>query len=245
MLKPSQPLVLTEVDEPPTKECLMPAVEICVSDVESAVSAEKGGAERVELCQCLEVGGVTPSAGAIALSCRSVSIPVHVLIRPRGGDFVCSSLELAVSHHDVETAKALGASGVVLGILCPDGRIDRERTASLIARARPMSVTFHKAFDATPDPFDGLEILISLGVDRVLTSGGAPTARLGVERLAALVEQARGRVAVMAGGSITEDDAPALLASGLREMHVGSAVNTNGKTDKEKVRRLMRRVHGK
>lgn len=108
-----------------------------------------------------------------------------------------------------------------------------------------MNVTFHKAFDATPDPFEALEILISLGVDRVLTSGGASTARQGVECLAALVERARGRITVMAGGSVTEDDVSALLSAGLREIHVGSAVNTDGKTDEEKVRRLMRRIHGK
>ena len=169
-------------------------VEICVGDVASAIAAEAGGADRVELCDNLAVGGTTPSAGTIAESCRRLSIPVHVLIRPRGGDFVYSEPEFAVMRRDIEMAKALGAAGVVLGVLTPEAAIDRDQTASLIALARPLAVTFHKAFDQTRDPLEALETLIALGVDRVLTSGGRPTALEGVETLANLVDRAGGRI---------------------------------------------------
>ena len=127
-------------------------VEICVGDLESALAAEQGGADRVELCDHLSVGGTTPSAGMIAEACRRLTIPVHVLIRPRAGDFVPSPAELATMRFDIEMARTLGAAGVVFGVLRPDATIDRDQTAALIELARPMSVTFHKAFDQTPEP---------------------------------------------------------------------------------------------
>ena len=126
---------------------------------------------RVELCDNLAVGGTTPSAGTIAEACRRLAIPVHVLIRPRGGDFLASEAELAAMRHDIETARRLGAAGVVLGLLGRMGPIDRDRTASLVELARPLSVTFHKAFDQTRDPDEALDALIGLGIDRVLSSG--------------------------------------------------------------------------
>ena len=129
-------------------------VEICVSDVESAVAAEAGGADRVELCDNLSVGGTTPSAGAIALSCRCLSIPVSILIRPRAGDFVYSDLELKAMRHDIMSAKDLGAAGVVLGVLKPDATIDADRTEELAELARPLAVTFHKAIDQVSHPLE-------------------------------------------------------------------------------------------
>src|SRR5271165_795977 len=117
-------------------------VEICVSDIASAIAAGAGGADRVELCDNLSVGGTTPSAGAIAETCRRLNIPVHVLIRPRAGDFCYSESELAVIRHDIDIARSMGAAGVVLGVLATDGTIDRDQTAKLIALARPLSVTF-------------------------------------------------------------------------------------------------------
>ena len=138
-------------------------VEICVGDLESALAAEQGGADRVELCDNLSVGGTTPSAGTIAEACRRLTIPVHVLIRPRAGDFVPSPAELAAMRFDIEMARTLGAAGVVFGVLRPDATIDRDQTAALVELARPMSVTFHKAFDQMPDPERALETLIDPG----------------------------------------------------------------------------------
>lgn len=201
-------------------------VEICVSDVASAMAAQAGGASRVELCGDLAAGGTTPSAGAIALSCRHLSIPVHVLIRPRAGDFVYSELELAVMRHDIEVAKALGAAGIVIGVLTASGTIDRERTASLAALARPLSLTFHKAFDQVSDYLEALDTLVDLGFDRVLTSGGRPTALEGAQILAALVERAAGRLIIMAGGRLDADSLPRVIRHGkVNEVHLGSAVS--------------------
>lgn len=216
-----------------------PIVEICVQGVESALEAQRGGAHRVELCEDLTVGGVTPSAGAIAVACHTLTIPVHALIRPRGGDFCYSDVELDVMRHDIEAAKTLGASGVVLGILNRDASIDRERTAWLTALARPMSVTFHKAFDACPDPRVALELLIELGIDRILTSGQRASAMQGIELLGELVHLARGRIAIMAGGRIEEEHIPALCAAGVEEVHIGSSVCTGGGTDAARVRRAV------
>jgi copper homeostasis protein len=200
-------------------------VEICVSDVESGVAAEAGGADRVELCDNLSVGGTTPSAGAIALCCLSLSIPVHVLIRPRAGDFVYSDLEMEVMRHDIQAAKELGAAGVVLGVLKSDATIDVERTAELLAFARPLAVTFHKAFDQVRSLPEALDGLIELGVDRVLSSGGRPTALEGVETLGALVARAKGRLVVMAGGQLDRSSLAQVVRRGnVREVHLGSAV---------------------
>jgi copper homeostasis protein len=201
-------------------------VEICVGDLESALAAEQGGADRVELCDNLSVGGTTPSAGTIAEACRRLTIPVHVLIRPRAGDFVPSPAERAAMRFDVDMARMLGAAGVVLGVLRTDATIDRDETAALVELARPMSVTFHKAFDQTPDPEQALETLIALGVDRVLTSGGRPTALDGMDMLKRFVEQARGRIAVLAGGRLAgENLEPIITATEVREVHLGSAVH--------------------
>jgi copper homeostasis protein len=199
-------------------------VEICVGDVESAIAAEAGGADRVELCDNLSVGGTTPSVGTIAEACRWLSIPVHVLIRPRAGDFVYAERELAVMRRDIEAAKALGAAGIVLGVLDEQGDVDRDPTAALIALARPLSVTFHKAVDRVRDPFAALDALIAMGVDRVLTSGGRPSAIEGADTLRSLVDRAAGRIAVMAGGRLAVDHVEELIrASGVREIHLGSA----------------------
>jgi copper homeostasis protein len=202
------------------------AIEICVGDVESAIAAEVGGADRVELCDNLAVGGTTPSAGTIAEACRWLSVPVHVLIRPRAGDFVYSDCERAVMRHDIEAAKALGAAGVVLGALTAEGTIDRDQTAALLALARPLSVTFHRAVDQARDLPEALEALVALGVDRVLTAGGRPTAREGLETLRDLVDRAGERIAIMAGGRLSLEDLELVVPhSGVREVHLGSAVS--------------------
>ena len=200
-------------------------IEICVADVESAIAAEVGGADRVELCDNLSVGGTTPSAGAIAEACRWLSIPVHVLIRPRAGDFVYSERELAVMRHDIEVAKALGASGVVLGVLTREGRIAQDQVQALVAMARPLTVTFHKAIDEADDPLHVLDALLSIGADRILSSGGKPTALDGIDTLKTLVDRAGNRIAVMAGGRLDlESLEPVIRQSRILEVHLGSAV---------------------
>jgi copper homeostasis protein len=214
-------------------------VEICVEGIASALAAGQGGAARVEICENLAIGGVTPSAGAIEVAAERLSIPVHVLIRPRGGDFVYSDEELLAMKRDVQVAKALKASGVVLGLLSRDGRVDLERLAWLIQAARPMSVTFHKAFDASRDPFEALDDLIGLGVDRVLTSGQAPTAMAGLAMLAELTGRAAGRIAVMAGGSISLAQIRPIVAAGVKEIHLGSAACRGGVTDAGLVGRIV------
>ena len=204
-------------------------VEICVGDVASAEAAQAGGADRVELCDYLAAGGTTPSAGAIAVACRRLDIPVHVLIRPRAGDFVYSELELEVMRHDIELAKTLGAAGIVVGVLTVDALIDREQIGRLASLARPLSLTFHKAFDEVSNHLEALDVLLGLGFDRVLTSGGRPTALEGVEMLAALVGRAGGRIAVMAGGQLGVDAASlgarVIRQGKVNEVHLGSAVS--------------------
>jgi copper homeostasis protein len=201
-------------------------VEICVGDVASAIAAQTGGADRVELCDNLAVGGTTPSAGTIAETCRRLSIPVHVLIRPRGGDFVYSEPEIAVMMHDIDAAKALGAAAVVLGVLTREAVIDVHQTSTLIAQARPLGVTFHKAFDQTCDPRAALETLIALGVERVLTSGGRPMALEGVETLADLVARAGDQITVMAGGRLSTANLETVIGrSRVSEVHLGSAAS--------------------
>ena len=196
-------------------------IEACVDTVESALAAERGGAHRVELCDALVEGGATPSAGKIALCRERAAIPVVVLIRPRGGDFLYGDTETAVMLRDIATAKALGAHGVAIGALAKDGSVDVERVRALIAAARPMSVTFHRAFDGTARPLEALEALKALGVDRVLTSGQAPTALEGVGMLKRLVEGAAGRLAILAGGGVNEENAAEIVrASGVRELHI-------------------------
>jgi copper homeostasis protein len=200
-------------------------VEICVGDVESAIAAEAGGADRIELCDNLAAGGTTPSAGTIAETCRWLSIPVHVMIRPRGGDFVYSERELSVMRHDIEVAKALGVAGIVLGVLTADGTIDRDRTAFFVKSAWPLSVTFHKAIDQTSDLDAALDTLVALGVGRVLTSGGSLTALEGVEVLAGLVRRASSQIAIMAGGGLhAENIGSVIRKTGVHEVHVGSVV---------------------
>ena len=196
-------------------------VEACVDSVESALAAEAGGAARIELCDNMFEGGTTPSAGMVARVLERVKIPVHVLIRPRGGDFLYDEDECNVMLGDIAFAKAIGAQGVVLGALFPDGTADDRCTRLLLEASRPMSVTFHRAFDLVRDPFEALDTLMALGIDRVLTSGGAPSALEGVETLAALAWRAEGRASILAGGGITDHNVARIIAeAGVHEVHV-------------------------
>lgn len=217
----------------------LPLVEVCCEGLAAALAAGAGGADRVELCENLAVGGVTPGAGAIAVACERLAIPVHVLVRPHGGEFTATDAEFAAMLRDIATSRDLGAAGIVVGLLDPSGEIDRDRTARLVEAARPLSVTFHKAFDGLADPLAGHDVLAELGVDRVLTSGPAPTALRGVATLGALVRRSAGRVAILAGGRVTARDFAPLAAAGVREVHTGSAVMAGGRTDPGLVARFV------
>lgn len=199
-------------------------IEVLVDSVESARAAEAGGANRLELCQNLFEGGTTPSAGLISSLARAVSIPFNVMIRPRGGDFCYSDCEFEVMRQDVRIARELGASGIVFGMLAPDGTVDEVRSAELIGLGRPVSITFHRAIDMSRDLGEALESLVRLGVDRVLTSGGEPTVLEGVEVIASMVKQAGTRIVVMPGGGIRERNVERILqATGAREIHVSGS----------------------
>jgi copper homeostasis protein len=196
-------------------------VEACVDSVGSAVAAERGGARRLELCDNLSDGGTTPSAGMISAAKAAVRIPVFVIVRPRGGDFVYSDVELGVMRLDIEAARMLGADGVVIGVLTTDGRVDVEHTRPLVDAAAGLPVTFHRAFDHARDLPQALEALMALGVARVLTSGGAPSALEGVATIGGLVKRAGGSIVVMAGGSIREENVQEVVQrSGVSEVHV-------------------------
>ncbi len=177
-------------------------LEICVDSLESAKAAERGGAQRVELCSALSEGGITPSAGLMQAVHASLKIPVYVMIRPRGGDFFYTPEEFHILRSDIEQAKATGVDGVVLGLLHKDGCVDVERTRELVELARPMGVTFHRAIDWTPNIENAIEDVITTGAERVLTSGGMQTAIQATERLADLVARSRDRVLVMVCGRI-------------------------------------------
>ncbi len=197
-------------------------VEVCVDSVASAAAAERGGAARVELCSSLIEGGVTPSSGLIEVTRSAVSLPIHVMIRPRGGDFCYEDDEFEIMQRDIAVAKELGANGVVLGVLNLHGNVDVTRTRQLADLARPLSVTFHRAFDMTADLFAALNDVCSAGVDRVLTSGGEAASLQGQKTIAQLVQKSGGRVVVMPGSGIKPENARSLVArTGVKEIHLG------------------------
>ena len=187
--------------------------EICVDSVDGVVAAKAAGADRVELCADLLEGGITPSRGMIRRSRTIDGIRLHVIIRPRGGDFLFDDDEFAVMEGDIDTAKAEKADGVVIGLLTAGGTIDVERTRRLIERARPMAVTFHRAFDMTADPFAALDALIDLGVDRVLTSGQEETVLEGLPLIAELIRRGGNRIIIMPGGGITARNIDRIVAA--------------------------------
>src|SRR5689334_2750303 len=186
--------------------------EICVDSIAGVRAAERAGAARVELCAGLIEGGITPSLGMIEAAARDARVGVQVMIRPRGGDFVYSPEELAVMERDIAAAKRAGATGIVLGLLTPDGDVDVEATRRLVGLARPLPVTFHRAIDMSRDAVAALDALIGLGIERVLTSGQEATALEGSALIAALNRRAAGRIIVMPGGGITPRTVARVLA---------------------------------
>ena len=200
----------------------MTLIEICVEGPDNAVAAAEGGADRVELCASLIEGGITPSPGVVRATLAALTIPVMAMVRPRGGDFLYSDREYASMRDDVQAMRAAGVAGVVFGCLTADGDIDEARTAELVALARPLSVTVHRAFDMVRDPAAALEALVRCGVDRVLTSGQRPTALEGLPLLRALARQAAGRIVVMGCGELTPDSIAAVRDAGLNELHLAA-----------------------
>lgn len=190
----------------------MMLLEVCVDHVEGMQAAAEGGADRIELCSSLDLGGLTPSAGLMA-EARCLAIPVIALIRPRSGGFVYSAAEERVMLHDIECAASLGLAGIAIGALRPDGGLDVPMLRRLAARAAGLQLTLHRAFDLVRQPATALEEAVDMGFTRILTSGGAPTAQAGAERLAALVAQSRGRIRILAGSGITPENVGALLAA--------------------------------
>ena len=194
--------------------------EICVDSVSGVRAAKAAGANRVELCANLLEGGTTPSRGLMRAARKIAGIGLNVMIRPRGGDFLFDEDEFAIMEIDIEAARAEGADAVVIGLLQADGAIDVQRTRRLMTLARPMKVTFHRAFDMTPDPFAALETLIDLGVERVLTSGQEANVLEGLPLITELVAKAGNRIIVMPGGGITERNVARIAAAAQpKEIH--------------------------
>jgi copper homeostasis protein len=204
-------------------------VEAAVDSFAAALSAQQAGVHRIELCGPLHEGGTTPSAGLIARCLERLLVSVHVLVRPRVGDFVYSDDEFEIMKRDIAVAKELGADGVVIGILTPEGEVDADRLAELHAVASPMRVGFHRAFDSVKDQDEALELLVSLQFDCILTSGAAKTAVQGAERIRHLVERAGDRIGIIAGGSVTADNVGDLVKrTGVRLVHARSFTGMAG-----------------
>ena len=197
-------------------------LEICAGDIRSVCAAKAGGADRVELCSALGEGGVTPSYGLIEQSI-GVGIRVHVLVRPRGGDFVYNRDEVDLMVADIRHAAKAGAHGIVIGALKPNGEIDITSCQRLIEAAQGMSITFHRAFDLCADPFKALDDIIALGCHRILTSGLAATALKGVPTLRKLVERAGNDIIILPGGGVNPANAAEILCqTGAKELHASA-----------------------
>lgn len=177
-------------------------LEVCVDDIAGLKAAVEGGADRIELCSALPLGGLTPSAGLMAAA-ASMPVPAYAIIRPRAGSFIYSAYELAIMKRDIDTARDAGLPGVVLGASLPDGRLDFETLSALVAHAGPLGKTLHRAFDLVPDVAEAVEIAVSLRFERILTSGGAKTAAQGIAALEEAIAVAAGRISIMPGSGVT------------------------------------------
>ncbi|MBQ5680248.1 MAG: copper homeostasis protein CutC [Bacteroidaceae bacterium] len=219
----------------------MRKLEVCCGDLQSVRAAIEGGAHRVELCEALELDGLTPSE-AMMESAIGMGIPVQVLIRVREGDFVYNKDEICKMRNDIRLARKLGAAGVVIGALMPDGSIDEEAIRCMMDEAEGLSVTFHRAFDVCRKPEEALEKIISLGCHRLLTSGQATTAEQGIPMLKKLVEQADGRIIIMPGAGVNPQNASRILEeTGALEIH--GSLRRNGHTSAELVRATLNNRH--
>ena len=199
-------------------------LEVCCASAAFAIEAERAGAHRVELCANLVEGGTTPSRGELECALEEVTVPVMVMIRPRGGDFLYSDLEYRIMERDVDTARDSGAHGVVIGLLTEEGAIDIPRTRALVDRARPLSVTFHRAFDVSKDHMRSIDALATAGVDRVLTSAGRARVIDALDTLGAIARTAGDDLSVLACGAVGPNEVDSVLSvPGVREVHVGAS----------------------
>ncbi len=202
-------------------------LEICVDSVESALASEAGGAQRIELCSDLNEGGITPSAGLIEAVRKHLGIDVFVMVRPRGGDSFYTSYEFDVMKSDVIRMKDLKADGIVVGMLDQEGHVDVRRTRDLVELAHPMKVTFHRAFDMSADLDESLERVIETGAHRILTSGGMQTISQGAERVTQLIRAAKGRIRIMVGGGIRQENIGKIaLRTRATEFHCSLRIRT-------------------
>ncbi|SHG69875.1 copper homeostasis protein CutC [Winogradskyella jejuensis] len=202
-------------------------LEVCADSYQSAKNAQDAGAHRIELCQELSIGGITPSYGFITQVIKKLNIKTFVLIRPRSGNFVYSEEEFQVMKNDIQLCKDLGCHGIVSGVLNSDGTIDVKRTKELVELSKPLPFTFHRAFDEVKNPIETLEQLIDLGVERVLTSGQKKTAEEGLDLLRQLNEIADSRITILAGSGINAGNASKFKAIGLQEIHASASVTIN------------------
>jgi copper homeostasis protein len=195
-------------------------IEIVVYNIESALRAQEGGANRIELCDNPGEGGTTPSYGTIEVIRQNLSIDVFVMIRPRGGDFHYSNYEFHAMKRDISMCQKLSVDGLVFGLLNPDGTIDKKRCKELIERSRPLKTTCHRAFDMTRDPFEALEDCIEVGFDRILTAGQQAQALKGADLIGELIRKANGRIAIMPGSGVNENTVQEIVKkSGAKEIH--------------------------
>ncbi len=208
-------------------------IEICANSYQSAINAQEAGANRIELCAELAVGGITPSYGFLKKVLQDVQIPVHVLIRPRSGDFTYSDTEFSSMKEDILLCKKLGCKGIVSGVLNIDNSIDIARTKELIELSKPLSFTFHRAFDWLKNPIEALQKLEKIGVDRILTSGQKPTAKEGINLLIEL-QKAATSCKILPGGGINENNINLFQEAGFSEIHF-SATSLYKTIEKPKV----------
>ncbi len=203
-------------------------IEIVVYNIESALKAQEGGADRIELCDNPGEGGTTPSVGIVEVVRRNVTMDVFVMLRPRGGDFCYSNDEFHSMKRDLIQFQKLSVDGFVLGILNPDGTIDKKRCKELIDKAKPLKVTCHRAFDMTRDPMEALEDCIEVGFDRILTAGQQTNASLGADLISELIKKARGRIKIMPGSGVNENTVvDVVMKTGATEIHFSAVTFQN------------------
>ncbi|WP_319568039.1 copper homeostasis protein CutC [Cohaesibacter marisflavi] len=228
-------------------------LEICVDNRDGLQTAISSGADRIELCSSLATGGLTPSIGFMALAAKTSPLPVHALIRPRSGDFCFNAQDIAIMAHDIVAARSAGLAGVVIGASKEDGRLDLGTLETLIKAAGPLDITLHRAFDMVSDFTEALDQAASLGIKRILTSGGAASAPEAIDHLQELIRQGGDTITIMPGGGINADTVQPFIKMGAREIHascsspqgptgkvadLGFSLPSERQTDPDKIRAL-------